>query len=124
MAKKRPDGTIDYQAATAAMQRKSKETVSAAKIENALRSSLTPDELNQLSISGRYQFRDYDTPDKLAVYSQARFKSQIDLNDERIKELTGLKNLSTSNPETQKNAQAIIDSLTEKNSILGKQLTD
>ena len=118
------DGSIDYTKTAAAMQRMSKETVSSAKIENALRSSLTPDELNQLSISGRYQFRDYDTPEKLAVYSQTRFKSQIELNDDRIKELTGLRNLSTSNPETQKNAQKIIDSLAEKNITLQKQLSE
>jgi hypothetical protein len=121
---KNADGSINYGETAQAMQRMSKEVVSSAKIENALRSSLTPDELNQLAISGRYEFRQYDTPDKLAVYSQARFQSQINLNDDKIKELTGLKNLSTSNPETQKNAQSIIDSLTEKNSKLGKQLKD
>jgi hypothetical protein len=124
MAKKRPDGTIDYEAATAAMQRKSKETVSAAKIENALRSSLTPDELNQLAISGRYEFRSYDTPDKLAVYSQTRFTKQIELNDERIKHLEGVVSLNKSNPEIQQQAQAIIDSLEEKNKTLPIQLKE
>lgn len=118
------DGSIDYNKTAAAMQRMSKETVSSAKIENALRSSLSPDELNQLSISGRYSFRQFDTPDKLAVYSQTRFGKQIELNDKRIQELDGLCNLSVSNPELQKKGQDIIDSLELKNKQLGVQLND
>jgi hypothetical protein len=118
------DGSINYNKTAAAMQRLSKETVSSAKIENALRSSLSPDELNQLSISGRYTFRQFDTPDKLAVYSQTRFGKQIELNNERIKELDGLCNLSASNPELQKKAQDTIDSLQIKNKQLGVQLND
>lgn len=122
--KRKDDGTIDYQAAAAAMQRMSKETVSSAKIENALRSSLTPDELNQLSISGRYQFRDYDTPDKLAVYSKTRFESQVKLNNETIERLKGVAGLTSSNPEVQKQAKSIIESLEQKNTSLNKQLDD
>lgn len=122
--KRKDDGTIDYQAAAAAMQRMSKETVSSAKIENALRSSLTPDELNQLSISGRYQFRDFDTPEKLSVYSKTRFESQVKLNNETIERLKGVAGLTSSNPEVQKQAKSIIESLEEKNVTLGKQLDD
>ena len=118
------DGSINYDKTAAAMQRMSKETISSSKIENALRSSLSPDELNQLSISGRYSFRQFDTPDKLAVYSQTRFGKQIELNDARIKELDGLCNLSVSNPELQKKGQDIIDSLELKNKQLGVQLND
>lgn len=121
-AKRKDDGTIDYQAAAAAMQRMSKETVSSAKIENALRSSLTPDELNQLSISGRYQFRDYDTPDKLAVYSTSRFDNQLILNNDTIEKLKGVAGLTSSNPEVQKQAKSIIASLEQKNISLKSQL--
>lgn len=123
-AKRKDDGTIDYQAAAAAMQRMSKETVSSAKIENALRSSLTPDELNQLAISGRYQFRDYDTPDKLAVYSTSRFDNQLTLNNDTIEKLKGVAGLTSSNPEVQKQAKSIIASLEQKNVELKKQLGD
>ena len=118
------DGSINYNKTAAAMQRISKETVSSAKIENALRSSLSPDELNQLSISGRYTFRQFDTPDKLAVYSQTKFGKQVELNNKRIEELNGLCNLSISNPEYQKKAQDAIDSLELKNKELGVQLND
>lgn len=122
VTKMRDDGTIDYQATAAAMQRVSKETISSAKIENALRSSLTPDELNQLSISGRYQFRDYDTPEKLSVYSKTRFESQVKLNNETIERLKGVAGLTSSNPEVQKQAKSIIESLNEKNVKLNEQL--
>ena len=118
------DGTLNYQQTAAAMQRISKETVSAAKIENALRSSLTPAELEQLSISGRYQFRSYDTPDKLAVYSTTRFNAQINLNNDRIKQLEGLANLSTSNPTVRKQALDSIRDLNEVNANLKNQLNE
>lgn len=118
------DGSINYNKTAAAMQRMSKETVSSAKIENALRSSLSPDELNQLSISGRYTFKQFDTPDKLAVYSQTRFGKQVEENNKRIKELDGLCNLSASNPELQKKGQDVIDSLEIKNKQLTVQLND
>lgn len=118
------DGSINYNKTAAAMQRLSKEVVSSEKIENALRSSLSPDELNQLSISGRYEFRAFDTPNKLAVYSNTRYGEQIKLNNNKIKELEGLIGLSTSNPDTQKTAQNIIDSLNNKNIQLNKQLND
>ena len=119
------DGSINYGKTAAAMQRVSKETVSAAKIENALRATLTSDELNQLSIDGRYEFRGYDTPEKLAVYSQTKYKTQIDLNNKRIKELEGVAGgLSDSNPEMQKTAQSIINSLKDQNKRMDVQLAD
>lgn len=118
------DGTLNYAKTAAAMQRISKETVSGAKIENALRATLTPAELEQLSISGRYQFRSYDTPDKLAVYSTTRFNAQINNNNARIKELEGLANLSTSNPNVRKQALDSIKDLNEVNVSLRNQLNE
>jgi hypothetical protein len=121
---KNADGSLNVEKTAAAMQRMSKESVSAAQIENAVRSSLTPDEQNQLSINGRYQFRAYDTPDKLAATSTAKFNSQIGTNDSRIKDLEGLANLSTSNPEMRKKALDSIESLKQVNSSLSRQLSD
>ena len=50
------------------MQRLSKETVSSGKIANALIASLSPDEMNQLTVDGRYTFRQYDTPESMMGY--------------------------------------------------------
>jgi len=118
------DGSIDITKTAAAMQRRSKETVSAAKIENAIRASLTPDEQNQLAINANYQFRGYNTPEKLAVYSTNRFNSQINLNNDRIKQLEGLANLSTSNPDVRKKALDTINDLNEVNANLKNQLNE
>lgn len=121
---KNADGTIDYNKTAAAMQRVSKETVSAAKIENALRASLTPDELNQLAINAKYQFRAYDSPEKLSVYADTKYNSQIRQNESKIKELEGVIGLSTSNPEKQKQAQEAIAFLQEKNKYLNSELQE
>jgi hypothetical protein len=118
------DGSINKEKTAKAMQRISKETVSAAKIENALRATLTPDEQNQLAINGRYQFRGYDTPEKLAVYSNTKYNSQIESNKSRIEMLEGEVGLSTSNPEKQKQLQEIIENLQNKNVQLNSELKE
>ena len=118
------DGSINRQKTAEAMQRISKETVSAAKIENAIRASLTPDEQNQLSINANYQFRNYDTPEKLAVYSNTKYNSQIESNTSLIQKLQGEVGLSTSNPEKQKQLQGIIESLESKNVQLNSDLKE
>jgi hypothetical protein len=118
------DGSVNREKTAEAMQRISKETVSAAKIENAIRASLTPDEQNQLSINANYQFRGYDTPEKLAVYSNTKYNSQIESNKSRIELLKGEVGLSTSNPEKQKQLQQIIESLQNKNVQLNSELKE
>jgi len=118
---KNADGSLNVQKTAAAMQKLSKETVSAAQIENAIRSSLTPDEQNQLSINGRYQFRGYDTPEKLAASSTAKFNSQITTNNNSIQTLTGLANLSTSDPVMHKQYLDSLAGLKQVNSTLENQ---
>ena len=118
------DGSINKQKTAEAMQRISKETVSAEKIENAIRATLTPDEQNQLSINANYQFRGYDTPEKLAVYSNTKYNSQIESNSALIQKLQGEVGLSTSNPEKQKQLQGIINSLESKNVQLNSELKE
>jgi len=121
---KSADGTIDTTKTLAAMQRVSRESVSSEKIENALRASLTPDELNQLSINGRYQFRGYDTPEKLEVYSKAKYGSLLKQNDEAIKNLEGYANLKSSDPAEQKKAFATIEQLKLKNQQLKLEMDE
>lgn len=91
-------GQPNYQKIAAAMQRVSTEKVSASQIENVLRATLTPDDLNQLAIDGRYQFRGYDTPEKLGVFAESKYKSQLETIDGRIKTLQGIANASSSEP--------------------------
>ena len=117
------NGKVDYNKTAAAMQRVSKETVSSAKIENALRSSLSPDELNQLSISGRYTFKDA-TPEQLANQATKKYSAGIEKNNERIKELTGYANLKTSLPALRDKALKVIGELEENNKQLTTQLKE
>lgn len=108
------DGKIDYNKTAAAMQRISKETVSKEKIENALRSSLTPAELNQLSIDGRYTFRGA-LPAQLAAQSTRQYTDKIKENTATIERLTGFANLNTSRPTDREKALKIIKQLEENN---------
>jgi hypothetical protein len=107
-------GRPDYNKIAAAMERVSTEKVSAAQIENAIRASLTPDDLNQMAINGRYQFRGYDTPDKLAVYSESRYKAELSQIDNNIKTLQGIANASSSQPAEKDLALRTIKQLEER----------
>lgn len=117
-----PDGSIDYMQTAAAMQRRSSERVSSSKIENALRASLTPDELQQLNINGWYQFRDA-TPQQLAMQSKIKFDKTIQTNLDRIRELEGLSNF-TDDPQLKMNATNSIASLRSMNVSLQKDYND
>lgn len=114
---KNADGSINYSKTAAAMQRMSKESVSAGKIANALSASLSPEELNQLNIDGRYTFRGVSTP-ILAAHSESKYNSNISTNNARIQELQGLISLSASNPTLQKKAQDSIENLKLQNANL------
>jgi hypothetical protein len=117
------NGKVNYDKTAAAMQRISKETVSKEKIENALRSSLTPVELEQLSIDGRYTFKDA-TPEQLATQATKKYSLGIEKNNEKIKELTGFANLNTSKPALRDKALKIVGELEENNKQLNEQLAE
>lgn len=116
------DGTIDYEAA-AAMTRTSKEAISAAQIENAIRASLTPEELNQLSIDGRYRFRDLQ-PEMMEEYVKKNADANIKANNQKIEELQGLIGMSDSNPKRVVEAERIIKELQQKNRQITKNLSE
>lgn len=116
------DGSLNKSQTAEAMQRISKETVSAAKIENALRASLSPDEMEQLNINGRYEFRNINDPEQLAVYSRTRFGSMIADNEKSIKELEGAKALASSDPNKLLKIEEGINSLRQRNEQLTKDM--
>jgi len=117
------NGKVNYDKTAAAMQRISKETVSKEKIENALRSSLTPTELQQLSIDGRYTFKD-DTPEQLANQATKKYSLGIEKNNEKIKELQGFANLNTARPAIRDKALKVIAELEKNNEQLNLQLIE
>lgn len=94
---RKPDGSIDYDKAAAAMQRISREYVSAEKIENALRASLTPEEMNQLSIDGRYTFRGADQTTMVNA-NRTKFGGEEKRIIDKITQLKGTLALSSADP--------------------------
>lgn len=116
------DGTLNKAKTAEAMQRISSESVSADKIENALRASLNPDEIEQLNINGRYQFRGIQDPEQLATYSRTRFGAMIAENEKDIQLLEGRKALASSDPNTLLKIDEGIKSLQERNRKLTEDM--
>lgn len=115
-------GKLNTAKIAAAMQRVSTEEISTARIENALRASLTPDDINQLNINGRYTFRGYATPEQLSVYSKTRYEGQLAEADKQISALEGLANMSSSSPAEKTAALNSIQSLKAQKAQLKQQL--
>jgi len=104
------DGSLNYNKIAAAMSRVTKETISADQIENAIHSNLSPDDLNQLNIDGRYQFRGAGVP-QLQEYATKKYNANVKTVDDKIKTLEGYLNLTQSNPEEQDKVNKSIESL-------------
>jgi len=117
------DGSLNRQQTAEAMQRISKESVSSNKIENALRASLSPDELEQLNINGRYEFRGIQDPEQLGVYATAKASSQIQQNEKYIKELKGVIALSSSDQNKKLQAEEGIKALENANMNIKTQMS-
>jgi hypothetical protein len=115
-----PDGSINYGKTAAAMQRISKEGVDSNKIQNALRASLSPDELEQLNINGKYQFRGIQDPEQLATLATSTTNSIISQNAKIIEELKGAQKLYASDPQKYADVEEGIKALEAQN----RQLMD
>jgi hypothetical protein len=116
------DGSINSKETAAAMQRISKEGVSANKIQNALRASLSPDELEQLNINGKYEFRNIQDPAQLAVYATTKNATALRQNTEEIERLKGLMKMYDSDPEKYRQTEQGIISLEEINKNLQEEM--
>jgi hypothetical protein len=115
------DGTVNTGKIAAVMTRVSGEAVTAQQLQNAINASLTPADLNQLAISGRYQFRNA-TPEALASVAQNKYKKTEDSINEMITQLEGHANMSKSNPAEYNKTLESIDQLKAKKATLSDQL--
>lgn len=86
-----------------AMEREGVEGIDAGKIQNALRATLTPDDLNQMRINANYQFKD-TTPDDLANNATKQYQSSLSIVDQQIERLESIAALSDAEPKLQKRA--------------------
>lgn len=118
-----PNGTVQTDKLAAAMTKITKEGVSAETIENAIRASLTPDDLNQIRIDANYRFEN-TTPDDLRIMATSTYGKNIDYLDKLEKNLSGVANLSTSDPIRRQQALDTIEQIKTKRLNLKSQLQD
>lgn len=115
------DGKPDVNKIAAAMTRISKEGVSAKTIENAIRTSITPDMYNQLRIDAKYRFKGLDQ-DGLRQTALSEYDGQIKNIDSVVKKLEGVANLNSSNPQQKQLALDTINDLNSKKITLKTNL--
>jgi hypothetical protein len=116
-----PDGKVQSDKLAAAMTKVTKEGVSAETIENAIRSSLTPDDINQIRIDANYRF-DRVTPDELKVTATTDYDKSINYLNKVEKSLEGVANLSGSDPIRKQQALDTIEQIKTKKLSLKSQL--
>jgi hypothetical protein len=114
-------GKPNFDKISAAMARKGYEGVSSTKIENALNATLTPDEINQLSIDAKYRFKDYGVPE-LQNYAKNQVTAQTSKIDSRIESLEKFAKLKSSSPIDVSTALQSIEDLKARKLNIEKEL--
>lgn len=115
------NGKVDSNKIAAALTRVTKEGVSSARIENAIRATFTADDMNQMRIDAKARFRDA-TPEQLKQYSINEYDTNVKSIDGMLNKLQGYANLNKSNPEQYNKALESIQELTERKAALKKNL--
>lgn len=115
------DGTPNVGKIAAVMTRVSGEAVTAQQLQNAINASLTPAELNQLAISGRYQFRNA-TPEQLSAVATRRFEDSEKNIDATIAKLEGHATASKSDTVEYNKTLEAIQALKDRKLTLSDQL--
>lgn len=115
------DGTPNVGKIAAVMTRVSGEAVTSQQLQNAINASLTPAELNQLAISGRYQFRNA-TPEQLSAVATKRFEDTDKDIDATIAKLEGHATASKSDTVEYNRTLEAIQSLKDRKIALSDQL--
>ena len=113
------NGNVDHSKLAAAMTRVKDEGISSTQIENAIRSSFRPDDLEQMKIDGRYEFRGVSV-EGLQGHYQKMYDGQVKGIDTRIAGLKGIVNSSGSNPTLKNKALTTIDELNQQKKNLTK----
>lgn len=115
-------GKVDTNKIAAAMARKGYEGVTSTRIENALNATLTPDEINQLSIEAKYRFKDYGVPE-LQNYAKNQSLAKTSGIDSQIAALEKFAKLKSSSPEDVSTALQSIEDLKIKKSKIEQSLS-
>lgn len=113
------DGSIDYGKTAAAMTKEGVEGISAAKIENAIKATLNPQDLDQLSISGRYTFKNHDANSLIALSDQ-KYKNTVAETNSMIDKLSKFAELNKSDVALYNKTQLAISDLRDQLGENGK----
>lgn len=114
-------GVIHSDKLAAAMTRITKEGVSANQIENAIRSSLTPDDMNQIRIDANYRFENVDS-DQMKVVLMSNYDSKLKQLDSSEKLLSQAINVVSGDPTQKEFATRSLQALSEKRLQLKQSL--
>lgn len=114
-------GKPNFNKIAAAMVRKGYEGVSAAKIQNAINASLTPDDINQLRLDANYRFKGLGTPE-LQNYIKTTATASVGKIDSMIGQLQEVVNLKSSSSVEKSQALQSIDDLNAKKAEINGSL--
>ena len=106
-------GKVHSDKLAAAMTRITKEGVTSNQIENAIRSSLTPDDMNQMRIDATYRFEGVDS-DRMKSILTSNYQSQLNQLDKSEKMLNQALTVVSGDPAQQAFAKQSLEALSEK----------
>lgn len=114
-------GNIDPNRLSAAMTRTKTEGISVSQIQNAINSVMSPEDLNQLSIEGRYTFRGATIGD-LQNHAKSEASANLSKIDEQLQVLNAFAKANSSDTESYNKAMASIKSLEERRQYINQNL--
>jgi hypothetical protein len=110
------DGKINTKKIADAMKRYNIKGVSESQIEMAIRSSLTPDDMNQLRLDANYQFKNY-SPEDLVNIATSDYQNSKKEAAKQLEYLKGQKAVYVGNVQKQ---EAIDNDIAKYEQLLGK----
>jgi hypothetical protein len=106
-------GKVHSDKLAAAMTRITKEGVSSSQIENAIRSSLTPDDMNQMRIDAAYRFEGVDSG-AMKTMLTSNYAKSLEQLDATEKMITQAVNVVSGDPVQQEFAKTTLKALSDK----------
>lgn len=114
-------GVVHSDKLAAAMTRITKEGVTSNQIENAIRASLTPDDINQMRIDATYKFEGIDS-DAMKSVLTSNYNAKIKQLDDTEKMINQAITVVSGDPAQQEFAKRSLNSLSEKRLQLKQSL--
>jgi hypothetical protein len=104
---------VNYKKLADVMVKRGIEGIEPSKIENAIRATMTPTDMQQLGISAWYQFRGV-TPEQLAKHSYEKYTENFKQTQEALAEAKKQLGAARGNTAEHARLQAIVDDFTQR----------